>query len=110
MRNIIKSANARQDNTFRLHYFPNIPAKAQGVSKKNGNDAAPEETSTSSSPESTVEQQIKPGIGHANGLHNPLMDKRAQREAMARQAYAEGFAQGERDAKVIGEERMAPLM
>ena len=50
------------------------------------------------------------GSARDDELTSTLPDDRAQLEAMVKQAYAEGFAQGERDARALGEERIEPLV
>lgn len=110
MRKIIKNSNTRQTNTFRLHYFPNIPTRGKASSASTslpGNAAGEDQTRNHNVPEGAAHP---PGSGSGNGLDPALPDDRVQLEAMVKQAYAEGFAQGERDAQALGEQRITPLV
>ncbi len=110
MRKIIKNSNTRQTNTFRLHYFPNIPTRDQAsrVSTSTpGNTGGEDQTRNTKAAEGTA---YPPDSGSDNGFDAALPDDRTQLEAVVKQAYAEGFAQGERDAQALGEQRIAPLV
>ena len=110
MRKIIKNTNTRQTNTFRLHYFPNIPTRRPASSPQA--PIAADIDGDVSSPERPVGEKT----GHTEGRRRDgetkgvLPDDRTQLEAMVKQAYAEGFAQGERDARALGAERIDPLV
>lgn len=110
LRKIIKSANARQANTFRLHYFPNIPARGERLPETGRENAAFKASPGPPAPDVPAGGAVKPGVGQAPDPRNPLSNDRDQLEALAKQAYAEGFAQGEHDAKALAEQRIAPLM
>ncbi len=107
MRKIIKSANAGRTNTFRLHYFPNIPARGEGKAKA----GAPNEALAPSAPEheQTSGGHLKPGVGKAAGNSSAGGDDRERLEDIAKKAYTEGFAQGEADAKALVVHQSAPL-
>ena len=108
MRKIIKNSNTRQTNTFRLHYFPNIPTRGQASSAPTAEPSRTGEVDQTRNPSDIEGATDPPGSG--SGFDMPLPNDRAQLEAMVKQAYAEGFAQGERDAQALGEQRMAPLV
>lgn len=103
MRKIIKSSNAGQANTFRLHYFPNIPARKETGTENHGNHA----TVAHTGPEEGG--KVGPGDGNTGDISNNA-DEQTQLEGIAKQAYAEGFAQGERDAKTLADQRVVPLV
>ena len=110
MRKIIKNSNTRQTNTFRLHYFPNIPTRDQASpapASMPGNTGGDDQTGHANVAEGAGHP---PGSGSGSGFDAALPEDRSQLEAMMKQAYAEGFAQGERDAQALGEQRMAPLV
>ena len=90
MRKIIKSSNTEEANTFRLHYFPNIPAA--GAARENGNGAGG----------AVAADQKAAAAGEET-------DQR-QREAVARQAYEAGLARGEADGREAARQASAPLL
>ena len=108
MRKIIKNSNTRQTNTYRLHYFPNIPTPGKASSAPTSGPGSTE------GHDPTRNLNVPEGDAHSPGAGRDfdatLPDDRAQLETMVKQAYAEGFAQGERDAQALGEQRMAPLV
>ena len=105
MRKIIKSSHADRTNTFRLHYFPNIPTRGARTAPA---DAPSATTKTAAEP--AAGGQLKPGVGPAGGGSGGAADERDQFENIAKKAYAEGFAQGEQDAKALAEQQIAPLI
>lgn len=108
MRKIIKNSNTRQTNTFRLHYFPNIPTRDHASSapaSESGRNVGDDQSQNPKFPEGPTHSS-----GASTGFDVNLPDDRTQLEAMVKQAYAEGFAQGERDARSLGEQRVAPLV
>ncbi len=107
MRKIIKSSNANRANTFRLHYFPNIPAPADR--------ALPEDAPRPNAPgtpgaTTPTNGSLQPGIKKATGAAGSSADERQHLEDLAKRAYAEGFAQGENDARALAEHRLNPLV
>jgi flagellar assembly protein FliH len=103
LRKIIKSSNAGQANTFRLHYFPNIPARTEAATDNHGNNAP-------AAPAAPGEAgQFGPGAARGGGRSGSAQEQ-THLEDIAKQAYAEGFAQGERDAKALADQRVAPLV
>lgn len=99
MRKIIKSSNTEQANTFRLHYFPNIPvsnAGVSGASTRSGADAAGE-----------TDRQGRPSGARSS---SPDQDPSVQRAEMERQAYEQGFAKGEQDGRLAAQQQTAPLL
>ena len=108
MRKIIKSSNASRTNTFRLHYFPNIPARgelkaADGTGREAFAPSAPEGVPAAGG-------QLKPGVGQVAGNAHAGDDQRERLEDIAKKAYAEGFAQGEGDAQALAAQQTAPLV
>ncbi|MDJ0808661.1 MAG: FliH/SctL family protein [Desulfobacterales bacterium] len=108
MRKIIKSSNASRTNTFRLHYFPNIPARGEQTERARSENGA-------FAPSAPVPGQnpgvhLQPGVGNAAGEPGFGGDDRQQLEDTAKKAYAEGFAQGEADAKALAAQQTAPLL
>ncbi|MBC2736856.1 MAG: hypothetical protein HF981_21015 [Desulfobacteraceae bacterium] len=99
MRKIIKSSNTEQANTFRLHYFPNIPvsnAGGSGTSARSAADAA-----------GKTDRQGRPsGAPSSSPDHDPSV----QRAEMERQAYEQGFAKGEQDGRLAAQQQTAPLL
>lgn len=110
LRKIIKSANARQANTYRLHYFPNIPARGERHQDTVTGNAVSHGPHDARGPGGPSGGQVPPAADHGPTAANPALTDRGQLDATARQAYAEGFAQGERDAKQLAEERISPLV
>ena len=99
MRKIIKSSNTEQVNTFRLHYFPNIPvsdAGGSGAAARSAVDAAGK----------TDRQGSPPGAASSSPDHDPSV----QRAEMERQAYEQGFAKGEQDGRLAAQQQTAPLL
>jgi len=99
LRKIIKSSNTEQVNTFRLHYFPNIPAPdagGSGVSARSAGDAA-----------GKADRQIRPsGAPSSSPGHDPSV----QRAEIERQAYEQGFAKGEQEGRLAAQQQTAPLL
>jgi len=99
LRKIIKSSNTEQVNTFRLHYFPNIPvsnAGGSGASARSAADAA-----------GKTDRQGRPsGAPSSSPDHDPSL----QRAEMERQAYEQGFAKGEQDGRLAAQQQTAPLL
>jgi flagellar biosynthesis/type III secretory pathway protein FliH len=99
LRKIIKSSNTEQANTFRLHYFPNIPvsnAGGSGASARSAADAA-----------GKTDRQGRPsGAPSSSPDHDPSV----QRAEMERQAYEQGFAKGEKDGRFAAQQQTAPLL
>ena len=99
MRKIIKSSNTEQINTFRLHYFPNIPvAHAGGDDAEQGSMAAGA-ASSAPSPKSS-----------RNPANSSGDQRRLNQEEIERQAYERGFRKGEEDGRRAAEQKSAPLM
>jgi flagellar biosynthesis/type III secretory pathway protein FliH len=99
LRKIIKSSNTEQVNTFRLHYFPNIPvsnAGGSGASARSAADAAGK----------TDRQGLPSGAPSSSPDHDPSV----QRAEMERQAYEQGFAKGEQDGRLAAQQQTAPLL
>jgi flagellar assembly protein FliH len=93
LRKIIKSSNTDQVNTFRLHYFPNIPASHAedgGISRASG---ALCETEPSESRASSAEDQL-----------------RRQQAEIEHTAYETGFRKGEQDGRAAARQQAEPLM
>ena len=100
MRKIIKSSNTEQVNTFRLHYFPSIPAP------HTGDDGAVLESSS-------------PGVGNptvsgaaARGSKSLTAEDqlRLKEEEIHRQAYERGLHKGQEDGRKAAQEKTAPLI
>ncbi len=106
MRKIIKSSNAHRANTFRLHYFPNIPAPADRSQKAEAPDASGQGANAAAGGSG----EFQPGgMQNAGGAGStPAQGQHLER--LAKQAYAEGFAQGEKDALALAEHRLNPLV
>jgi flagellar biosynthesis/type III secretory pathway protein FliH len=99
LRKIIKSSNTEQVNTFRLHYFPNIPvsnAGGSGASDRSAADAA-----------GKTDRQGRPSGALSS---SPDHDPSVQRAEMERQAYEQGFAKGEQDGRLAAQQETAPLL
>jgi flagellar biosynthesis/type III secretory pathway protein FliH len=99
LRKIIKSSNTEQANTFRLHYFPNIPvsnAGGSGASARSAADAA-----------GKTDRQGRPSGAPSS---SPDQDPSVQRAEMERQAYEQGFAKGEQDGRLAARQQTAPLL
>ena len=95
LRKIIKNSNTEQVNTFRLHYFPNIPVPDMGGSENSGQ---PESTTASNHRRSN-------GIPSAPSEHVQQVDP----ALVERQAYEKGFAKGEQEGQQAAQQRNAPL-
>ena len=89
MRKIIKSSNREEVNTFRLHYFPNIPASGAGQGNGNGAGGA---VAADPAPAATAAAE------------------QVDREAIERHAYEAGFARGEAEARQAVQQQSAPLL
>ena len=99
MRKIIKSSNTEEINTFRLHYFPSIPAPAAGGEKGQGaGGAAAAETvpGRTSRPDSVLPASRE------------VEDNRVQ--DVERQAYEAGFARGQQAGHQAAQQQAAPLV
>ena len=107
MRKIIKSSNTDQANTFRLHYFPNIPVG--GASGETAAEAPGENAPDAPRIRRGSEEPWHSLGGGAGGQQRRAEEAQAQLTQMAKKAYAEGFAQGERDARDLADKRLAPL-
>ncbi len=107
MRKIIKSSNANRANTFRLHYFPNIPAPADrdlpGEVPCSNAPGTPDATTPAN-------RTLQPGIAREAAGAGSSAEERQHLENQAKRAYAEGFAQGENDARALAEQRLNPLV
>ncbi len=107
MRKIIKSSNANRANTFRLHYFPNIPAPADrdlpGEAPCSNAPGTPNATTPANG-------TLQPGVARQAAGTGSSAGERKDLETQAKRAYAEGFAQGEKDARVLVEHRLNPLV
>ena len=99
MRKIIKSSNTEQVNTFRLHYFPNIPVSNAGGSGASACSAADAAGKT--------DRQGRPSGAPSS---SPDQDPSVQRAEMERQAYEQGFAKGEQDGRLAARQQTAPLL
>ena len=100
MRKIIKSSNTDQINTFRLHYFPNIPVPDEDGEQTARSTAGIPTLSTAGGSASAQRQAGTPGGGQ----------QPEDTEAIHRQAYEKGFAQGEQDGNQAALQHSAPLM
>jgi flagellar biosynthesis/type III secretory pathway protein FliH len=92
LRKIIKSSNTEQVNTFRLHYFPNIPMP------HNGDDGSEQENTAGGKTlqgnrSLTVEDQL-----------------RLKEEEIERKAYDNGFRKGEEEGRMASEKKAASLL
>jgi flagellar assembly protein FliH len=90
LRKIIKSSNTEEINTFRLHYFPNIPAAGGGHGNGSGPGGVVAAGPAAAAPKATTEQ--------------------VDREAIERNAYEAGFARGEAEARQAVQQQSAPLL
>ena len=107
MRKIIKSSNANRANTFRLHYFPNIPAPADRAQTQDAPLSYDQSAAGAGRPDNA---RLKPGVEKDPGGTASSAGERRHLENLAKQAYAEGFAQGEKDARALAEHRLNPLV
>lgn len=100
MRKIIKSSNTEQINTFRLHYFPNIPVSpAEGRGGAEGQEASGEGGT------------LSPGISRNPADGRPSNDPgQLNQEEIERQAYEKGFRRGEEEGRLAAQQQSAPLM
>ena len=73
MRKIIKSSNTEQANTFRLHYFPNIPVPDAGGSGTSARSAADTAVKT--------DRQGRPSVAPSSSLDHDPAAQRAEMEA-----------------------------
>lgn len=95
MRKIIKNSNTEQVNTFRLHYFPNIPFPDKDNAGTAGNSAsAPVENCGATKGMSSV----PPNHGHQV---DPV--------EIERHAYEQGFSKGEQEGQMAAQQQYAPL-
>jgi flagellar assembly protein FliH len=99
LRKIIKSSNTDQVNTFRLHYFPNIPVPDAG------NKGAA--TLSAGALENADGKGRRP-MGAPS--HSPDQDPTVKQAEMERQAYEQGFAKGEKDGRMAVQQQTAPLL
>jgi len=99
LRKIIKSSNTEQINTFRLHYFPSIPAPHAdddgGGYSRGGPGAGMGVASAKTS------QDARP--------LSPEDQLRLKEEEIERQAYENGFRQGQEEGRMAVQENAAPL-
>jgi flagellar assembly protein FliH len=95
LRKIIKNSNTEQVNTFRLHYFPNIPVP------DTGNDIAPDNSEI-------VAQGNRPGSTGRSSIPSDH-DPQAHQADIERQAYEQGFAKGEQEGQMAAQRQCAPL-
>ena len=101
MRKIIKRSNTEQVNTFRLHYFPNIPLSEVVDSQPSASsDGVAREPSAGDLAEE------RGGASKPHGEDRPL---RAAEE-IERQAYREGYAQGQHEGRIAAQQASAPLL
>ncbi|MDJ0721333.1 MAG: FliH/SctL family protein [Desulfobacterales bacterium] len=107
MRKIIKSSNAHRANTFRLHYFPNIPAPADRSQTAEAPDAGGQGPNAAAGSGNGVPQAGDTINARRDGS---TREEDQHLERLAKQAYAEGFAQGEKDALALAEHRLNPLV
>ncbi len=99
MRKIIKRSNTEQVNTFRLHYFPNIPVPEEG--------SGVEQNAASGGLQSVFERQRKDDSvpsHHAAGAEPQL-----SAEEIERLAYDKGYAKGEQEGRMAARQQAAPL-
>lgn len=92
MRKIIKSSDTEETNTFRLHYFPNIPTPSNSPKRDAGKTGG----------ETT-------GLETTPGARGDDLD-RERREAVEREAFQAGFARGEEAGRIAARERSEPLI
>jgi len=95
LRKIIKNSNAEQVNTFRLHYFPNIPVPDTGNGMISGN--------AETTPTST--RRVSQGAPSAPSDPNHQVDL----AEIERQAHEQGFTKGEQDGQLAAQKEHAPL-
>lgn len=96
MRKIIKNSNTEQVNTFRLHYFPNIPFPDKDKAGASGYSAsAPAENRGEKQGMSPVPTNQAPQVDPAE---------------IERHAYEQGFAKGEQEGQMAAQRQSAPLM
>jgi len=99
LRKIIKRSNTEQVNTFRLHYFPNIP-----VPDEDHGDL------TATAP--TVERGV---VGRPHTSRSDVRRGMSEEgagmaaEEIERQAYEKGFAKGETEGRLTAQQQAAPL-
>jgi flagellar assembly protein FliH len=100
LRKIIKSSNTEQVNTFRLHYFPNIPlSDATRSPSKATHDGDTVEGTANHPPE---RQDFRPKIGGE--------DRSLRVDEIERQAYREGYTQGQAEGHIAAQQASAPLL
>lgn len=96
MRKIIKKSNTEQVNTFRLHYFPNIPVPDSCTGGTSGNSEA-----AAPAANSRVSHGMPPvPSNHERQLHQAEIE---------RQAHERGFAKGEHEGQMAAQLQSAPL-
>ena len=100
MRKIIKSSNTEQVNTFRLHYFPSIPAPHAG------DDGAALGSSTPGAGNIAVHG----ATAHDSRSLTPEDQLRLKEEEIHRQAYEKGLRQGQEDGRIAAQGKAAPLI
>lgn len=101
MRKIIKSSNTEQANTFRLHYFPNIPVSEEGGgAERNGGGGSMRNGSG-------FERQRKDDGAQSPQAGDP--GTQLSPEEIERQAYEKGFAAGEHDGRTAAQQQTAPM-
>jgi len=96
LRKIIKNSNTEQINTFRLHYFPNIPFP----DKDNAG------TSDNSASEPAGNRRATQGKSSVPPKHGHQVDP----GEIERHAYEQGFAKGEQEGQMAAQQQSAPLM
>lgn len=95
MRKIIKNSNTDQVNTFRLHYFPNIPVPDKG----NGGASVNSEIAAKGN---------RPGSREIPSIPSDH-EHQVNQADIERQAYEQGFAKGEQDGQMAAKQQWAPL-
>ena len=96
MRKIIKNSNTEQVNTFRLHYFPNIPVPDSCNDRTSGNSEAAAPAGN---------RRVSQGMPSVASNH-----ERQQHQAeIERQTHEQGFAKGEQEGRMAAQRQFAPL-
>jgi flagellar biosynthesis/type III secretory pathway protein FliH len=96
LRKIIKNSNTEQVNTFRLHYFPNIPV----TDACNGGTAGNSEAAAPAGNSRIIQGMPSVPSNHERQLHQAEIE---------RQAHEQGFAKGEQEGQMAAQRQCAPL-
>jgi flagellar assembly protein FliH len=105
LRKIIKSANSDAAQAFRLHYFPSIPAGKACAGAAGGAGGGLRSLQADGEPSPAARPSPEGAMAVPEGA-----EPGARMADIERQAYREGLARGERDAREAFQQELAPVL